>query len=381
MHAPHRSLTALLLAIASFEASCVQQQPLFARPIPQGCRAAAPRNGDALKLYAFDEPEWQIEQEFGVVEITGAFGYHSAPVALRLEGNDTGFFAGDAFLDPTTGTGLFPTIPGEPYTIRAWVNTDAADDHAFLRFSVSALVAGLPYAVADFDFHKADLPAGDWQPFTVGTFIDAVSPGPGPVSLIFSVSAFADFGFDNVKGRWLVDDIEFTSAEEQEDMSKRRPIREAIVTRVKTVTTANGYSLTLDPAAVVKGPSNLDKISSFPHISITHGDFVTVPMTLGGRSKTTMTTRIGIACKRSDVADADDQCDDVYGELANALCVGPRDPDANGTHKAPWLGLSYITDVNVVEGDSLDLTPEVARDLAVLVLSVEVAYEHARRQP
>jgi hypothetical protein len=201
-----------------------------------------------------------------------------------------------------------------------------------------------------------------WHRVVIGSFVSDV--GVDPDVLLFNLKPTGHIYAD---GRWVIDDIEVV---EDEDMTKRREIREALFARIGTVSTANGY--TVDLGEVVMGPTRIpDGVGAWPHVSLRHGEEAKTISTLG-RKSSVLTFYAGVACKRTDTADPDDQADDACGEIEKAVELF-----ANGA----WLGLGYVQNVFVVGIDPEELTPEVARDMAAWVMTIEVTYVHNRRQP
>lgn len=315
-------------------------------------------------IYNFGEPGWV--QSGGTGIITSMYGYHSAPIAGSLSGDGSTVPGG-------LEIAVDYLIPGMHYSIRAWLNANAADEAFPVRISI-----GLPNEETYvFETLKSSIGPG-WQLVELGTFDGWHSLGGFLDSqrVLRANLAFpgGPLGGPPVVGRWGVDDIEIESFEEAE-MTKRREIREALVAKVASVTIANGYTLTINE--VKTGPIRFpDGIGTWPHANIKHGDEVEVIQTLG-RKTSTITYHIGVACKRTDTEDADDQCDDACGEIEKAIELGPNDPGAAGR----WLGLAYVTNVFVVGVDPVDLSPEMARDAAAWEMTVEVTYSHMRRQP
>jgi hypothetical protein len=337
-------------------------------------RAHPPWTDSAVIAYDFSEAGWYTESVSGTAAITGAYGYHSAPVALAIEGDNTGLLAGFGQRDATLGNGLPPTIPGETYTIWAWVNADAASEDTPALFDVASWLA----TVTQLQLLKSQVPGSGWQRVMVGSYVnrridgqpfDPVHDGIGTVVLTFQISTFNGSGFGSLaKGRWLFDDVEIVSVEE-EAMTKRREIREAITSRIAAVTIANGYAVNV--GQVETGPVRIETITSFPHVSVKHGE---EEKKVGAfqTKDSTITYYVGVVCKRTDSAGADSQCDDFCGEIEKALELFSG---------GQFLGLGYVTNVFVNGIDPAELTPEVARDLAAWSMSVAVTYTHARRQP
>lgn len=337
--------------------------PAAHRPIP----------ADLPVIYTFEEPNWYVESVAGTSQITAVYGTHGSSVALAIEGNGTGLLAGIAVLGKDA-PGLFSMTPGQTYPIGAWVNADAAtDENTFAQISISSFLAsGTPMTI-----RKSDLHGSGWQYVDLGNwpcvrpdllpFLPEDYDAPSTVKLTLGVDVVTDGG--PAIGRWLIGQIVIVDPEE-EDMTKRREIREALVTRIGTVTTGNGYAMSL--GSVATGPVRMDDASyTFPLVAVRHGEEVKTMHTLG-RKQSVMTFYVGVACKRTDTADPDDTADDACGEIEKAVELF-----ASGS----FLGLGYITNVFVAGIDPEELTPEVALDLAAWTLAIEVTYTHDRRAP
>ncbi len=329
-------------------------------------------------IWQFDPPEPGLNEPGGWVavsalgaEITGARGAYSQPSALVLAASyfSLAHFEGEVYTE-------LAVTPGATAKISMLVKANETTDEIALRLRVydkDPLVFYGALLLLDSTITKAEAGVGFhlWEP---GSYTPATN------TIVIQLSVADPAHQHSTRGAWVIDDVIAADGEEEE-MSKRREVRNALVDRIKSVTVANGYGLTLDPSGVVKGPVLFPTgIKTWPHVSVTFGEFRTEVHTLGGRMKTTLQCRVGLACQTSASATADDLCDDLYAEITNAICVGPRDPDVNSTYRAPWLGLAYIDDVQVSDGDPADLPPDVARGMALLQLTVTVVYNHLRRQ-
>jgi hypothetical protein len=158
-------------------------------------------------------------------------------------------------------------------------------------------------------------------------------------------------------------------------MGKRRDIRAALVASMQTVSVANGYALTV--GEVIVGPVRIpDGIQAYPHVSVLRGEEVKALQAFG-RKQCVLTFFVGVACKRSETTDPEEECDDVCAELERAIERSPIDPGGNGK----WLNLSYVTNVFVSNIDPLDTSPEIAPELATSIMTVDVTYNHDRRNP
>jgi len=305
---------------------------------------------DDAVIYTFDTIDEQNEWfTTGLASIDDLSGYISPAFALRLTGAATLPQSGVArkFLGPE----LVVTV-GQTYIVRAWLKADSAVDPLTFRISDGTSPTD------SWSVSKAQIGSG-WQLYEFGTFVNSIDP---------SLAVMQIFVPPPSSGTWAIDDIEIVSVEE-EDMTKRREIREALVTRIGTVTTGNGYTLSV--GSVVTGPARIETGEAYPLVAVRHGEEVKTIHTLG-RKQSVITFYVGVACRRTDTTDPDDQADDACGEIEKAV-----ETMASSMH----LGLSYITNVFVAGIDPEELTPEVARDMAAWTMTVEVTYTHTRLQP
>lgn len=178
-------------------------------------------------IYTFDEAGWVTAPPAS--EITAAYGYHSAPVALTLAG--TGFPVPDG-----AGIAVPTLVVGTHYAIYAWVMPNLADDAYPLRISI-----GLPNEETFvFETYKSTLLPG-WQRVFVGEFT-AWRSGffDDDQRLLRANLAFPGMVGYTPTGRWGVDDISIEESSEV-DMRKWDAIN-AAVNVLKTITTAGNYN-------------------------------------------------------------------------------------------------------------------------------------------
>ena len=301
--------------------------------------------------FTFDPPEtgWTCNGSASIVEDPTA---PTQPNALRL--------AWGIGSDPRAYRDLTGLTVGQSYAVRVRCNFDGVNAPGL----VSVRVLYNDGNSFDAYLNKNPLVSG-WELRDIGTLVYDVPDAR--LQIIGTHHA----GFLGVA---FIDDLELVSAEE-EDMSKRREIREALIARVKTVTTANSYALTLGEvvAGVVRVP---DGVQAWPHVAVKHGEEIKSIQTLG-RKSSVVTFFIGVFCKQTSSDEPDDQCDDACGEIEKAIERGPGDEGADGK----WLGLGYVQNVFVSGVDPEELPAEIARDVRLWVMTVEVSYSHARRDP
>jgi hypothetical protein len=316
-------------------------------------------------IWTFEPPEPGLDEAGGWyhslvnsgLAIDGSQGSTSGLNALVLTFDRRPFRWGAA------GAGVIVGVtPGMPTSLFTKVKADATIETITLRVQVYDFDAVNHYGplLAEFSVAKSGLGAG-WQSWVPGSFT------PGQSLVIVEVVALG--GATGTVGVWAVDDFSVIGSEE-EDMTKRREIREAIVTRIGTVTTGNGYTLSV--GEVTTGPTRMDDPGRlYPLVAVKHGEEVKTVHTLQ-RKSSVITFYVGVACQRTDSADPDDTADDLCGEIEKALELFGG---------GQWLGLGYVENVFVVGVDPEELTPEIARDMAAWTMAVEVTYTHDRRAP
>jgi hypothetical protein len=234
--------------------------------------------------------------------------------------------------------------------------------------SKPTVLLDLDHGNATFTTTGDDFHVSGWNEWKVGTY----TPRDSTLYLDIRIS-------EHGKDDWFgMDDIAVRSEWELE-MIKRLEIHEAMLTRARSVLTGNGYALSIGEVIgrKVRVP---DFAAGWPHVQITRGDEERERFTLG-RTKGVLSVDVGIFCKSDGVTDPGDQCEIALGELYKALQLGPNDTTNQGTVVHDWLGLSYVTNVFFKNIRPEELTDETARDVRLLVVTIEVLYVFDNRNP
>lgn len=206
-----------------------------------------------------------------------------------------------------------------------------------------------------------NLPAG-WSA------IEATVPeGDGLLSLEVAAPPVTGGGF------WLLDDFLLDA---EDDVTKEREIRDALVARLETIRIANGYLL--DIGEVVTKPMQNREIEASPHVQLLRPS-ITKEVRTFTRKQCIASFPIVIKAKTTGSADADDIVMDVSGEIEKALEIGPNDPGAPASNA--WLDLGYVQNVFMETSDPMRVAPDAERDIASCEWTVNVIYNHARRDP
>jgi hypothetical protein len=330
--------------------------------------APKPIHPGALMIWHYDPPEpalgaagyWYNNLIGSDVRIDGSNGFVSSPNALVLTADYWPGNWGDA------GAGVrHPATPGLPVVFSTRVKADATTQAIGLILRVwdgDPVGGGVGALLQEYTLSKSDIGSG-WQTWTPG------SATPSVAEIIVELTARDPSQTFKTTGAWAVDDFAVLTTEDIA-MAKRREIREALVTRLLTITTGNGYAQTVSDVST--GPVRIpDGVTSFPHVTLLHGEEVKTVHTLG-RTRGVVTFYAGVVCRQSATARADDQCDDLCADIEKAVRTF-----ASGQ----FLALGYIENVFVGGIDPMELSPEIARDIAAWTVPIEVTYTYLNGQP
>jgi hypothetical protein len=287
----------------------------------------------------------------GSASVTDSFGGHTGTSSLQLTGRHS-HGSGDLW---GTSSQAVSVTPGETYNVALWINGDA--------YSTTPLRVTVDDGVSPTSFDLAAPTASGWHLWEPGSY----TPQAASVDVTFQSLIPTGPGSGlGTSGYWLVDDVSF----ESDAMSKRRDIREALVAAIGTVTTGNGYSLTLGEVTTgtVRVP---DGVEGWPHVQVRHGEEV---KQLGAlqRKASSVTFLVGVFCKADGSTEPDDQCDDACGEIEKAV---------ESFSGGQFLSLGYVQNVFVNAIDPEELPPELHRDTRLWVMTIQVDYTHDRRDP
>jgi len=201
-------------------------------------------------------------------------------------------------------------------------------------------------------------PAGDWLPFSFD-----VVPGQQLVSLWGLPDYVGPQDFDDARWEAM---LQFDSFVMELADSLRRRIREALVERLKVITTGGGYSV--DIGEVTADKTSRRAISSFPAVIVGFGD--------EEKGQSAMHKKHGmlrfpllLTCEGPT---AHQQCDDVAADIEKAL-----ESVVVGT----FIGLDFVDDVRVVLINRIEEKEAAALGLMQTLIDVLVVYRHPRAQP
>ena len=183
-------------------------------------------NCECPVIYTFDEPGWIA---LSTAEISGAYGFHSAPVAGVLTGNGVGEAPLLALpLDQ-------PPVLGRTYVVRAWVNADFADEATPFTLGIGEFLQ----TVFQASVHRSQVGPG-LQLIELGTFTNNSAIDTWLLLLTLESAGPA-------AGRWVVDDIEIRelSATEALIMARKLDAVNALRDALKTIDGTSGYQTNL----------------------------------------------------------------------------------------------------------------------------------------
>jgi hypothetical protein len=303
--------------------------------------------------FTFDPPEiWSLNAQAHVEANPSA---PSQPNALRL------VFGG---FDPAASHVLSGLILGQDYPVFARCNFDGVD-----AGDVNTINVSLQYLSTVFANLYKDPVATGWELRDCGMLTYGAAGFPSTADGLFRIVGHQNFN----PGTVLIDTIyigELPPELQGFEMSKRREIREAMVARVGTVLVSNGYALSIGEA--VTGPMRVPtSVQAWPHVQIRHGEEIKVVDAFTTKNVGAQ-FRIGVFCKKSETTNPDDECEDGCAEIEKALEL---------FEDGQWLGLGYIENVFVSGIDPEELPPEVGSDVRLWVMTVDVTYNHDRRDP
>lgn len=307
----------------------------------------------------FDEPGWILapfsDVNDAVIEpVTG----DAKALILSTSGN---IYSG--FATVYGALEMAPLMVGSTYPVMAWINGDDADEGTPLQIFLNGTAAPSNENFSAVIL-KSQMGSG-MQLVNLGSFM------PIEADLTLFAALFNNRIQDppnETKGRWVVGEILIGSV--GFEMSKRREIREALVARAGSVLIGNGYALSIGEA--VTGPMRVPgSVNGWPHVQVRHGEEIKTVDAFTTKS-VGASFRIGVFCRKSETTNPDDQCEDACAEIEKALEL---------FENGQWLGLSYIENVFVAEIDPEELSPEVGSDVRLWVMTVDVTYNHDRRDP
>lgn len=303
---------------------------------------------------------WTLTGEAAITDIHGS---RSSPNALYLR----------AFRRPSpapltgfsTASKSFTVTPGEPLPVSVFLFGDSASSIR-LNLTLDDGIGSTTWTLT------ASLGFGflEWEP---GTF----TPASSSVTVTFNAPAPTSLppGSLGIFGEWVIDDLQLGSAPLTDVDMKLLDIRDALATRIGTVTIANGYQI--DIGEVVKSPTMLKAANAFPQVQFVGVDETKEFHTVGGRMNSVVDVSLAIVAKATADASAMDLALIAYGEIQKAVCLGPGDTGANGM----WLGLSYVQGVYVSDSESIDMPTEIERGMAARHMNVRINYHHGRIDP
>jgi hypothetical protein len=307
--------------------------------------------------FTFDEPGWDLNSNADPSDATiGPVPGDSAALILKTLGT----YGGTAQIYGALA--IPPVVIGQSYEVRAKVNADGAHESTPLQILING---------SDVEFarpiYKSELGTG-MQPIELGSFV------PTEANLILFAALYNSRIQDPPNatvGRWEVGEILIGEPFAQGfEMSKRREIRERIVARCGTVLVGNGYALSIGEA--VTGPLLVPgSVNAWPHVQVRHGEEIKVVDAFTTKNVGAQ-FRVGMFCRKSETTNPDDQCEDGCAEIEKALEL---------FENGQWLGLPYIENVFVSGIDPEELPPEVGNDVRLWVMTVDVTYNHDRRDP
>lgn len=260
-------------------------------------------------------------------------------------------FAARLSLGPVTASSqaaqTISVEPGEDYRVTVPCNADLGADGITLRLKITDGAA--------ITTHDLTAPLGSgWQVWSLGTYT------PSNPSITFELST--PLPALGRSGTWLVDLPGF------EEVTRRREIRDAIVSRIGSVAGVGECT---------SGVASLATMTAFPFVSVQHGEEFKEIRTLT-RKTCTLTFSIGVFAKDSDTTgDRADTLDDICGAIETS--IEKNDDGAGGN--SPYLDLGYVSDVMVESIDPFETEEAIERGVSLWVMTVKVTYIHDRRVP
>lgn len=237
----------------------------------------------------------------------------------------------NAYVDPSA------TLLGEPFDFRADVLlTDITED--WQQFDLK-----LGY-VPTFNTLPLIAPHG-WEK----TVAFRTNPPAGPRT----IHRFYEF-----------DELTWMTTAEEEDVVKRREIKEAFITAIAGITTGGGYSHTIVES--LDGIKPLRSVTGYPSVQTTYGperkEGAELQRRRGHLQLDTLVIVQGTAALTSTQV-----CDEVCGDIQVAT-----EPQTGGQH----LGLGYIDNIGVIGIEPVELTEPAHRGTRVWLLTTMVVYRH-----
>ncbi len=368
MNALRRSLAPALFSLAAICAGCM--------PAPVFAHGHKSRKAAQLIL-SFDEPAWLLfgsNVGFGGEATIGpANGFISPPNSLTLAANNTDPHGPLAVLHfDTVG---FTMNAGTSYHMGLWVNADAAVEGTPLRIATENGVFGGDGFLQGtyFSIYKHQVSAG-WQFVDLGTFLNSVGP-PSAMRIALQLANLAPATeTGNVSGQWVIDGIGLVEQEQEDDemLTRRKAVSDTFVARARTVTIANGYSVSVGD--VVDEDVSERSAGAFPQVGIIafQDEMEAVALT---REQLHLAVEIGVRCKDgTGLSPAKWQCDEVHAALEKALVFGQGSA-------SNWTGLNWVQMIQRTHGKVDRVTSEVARGFAFDRRVYLVKYQQDRGKP
>ena len=168
---------------------------------------------------------------------------------------------------------------------------------------------------------------------------------------------------------WRFDTWAFQSAQEVEDVAKRRDIKDAVVSVLAGITVANLHAV--EVASVTGDYTRGGKVTNWPEIQVVYGDESRVDSAMHIK-KGQLLLHCLVWCKGDDTYTAEEQQDEVLASIESIL-----ETQTN----AQFIGLSYVDNVNVEDIEVLRADGDQMADAVLYVVTVRVIYRYDRTDP
>lgn len=214
-------------------------------------------------------------------------------------------------------------------------------------------------------YHKiffADNPVPSWTEFESGLISP---PSHGRMTIIAVTSYPGPTNMEIANCSWYLDTWSFLTDLEDEDMTKRQEIRDAVVTTIESVTSP--ISLT---GRVRTELQREDKIESFPEVHVLYGEENRRHNEMH-RKKSDLYLNV-LVWARKAATSAEQQLDELTGAVETKL-----EAQTGGQ----WLGLGYVDNVTVEDILPFELDSKSMGDVRIYRVDVRVTYRYNRLSP
>jgi hypothetical protein len=148
--------------------------------------------------------------------------------------------------------------------------------------------------------------------------------------------------------------------------AKVRTIKAAMISALKTITVANGYSQTV--VDVYDDPRSFSQVQGFPCICVTYEETEKIHDAMQEKH-VAANFIVAVYCSGPT---ADDDCADLAADVEKCL-----ETLTGGT----FLGLGYILNVSITNEVPFETTDDIHRDKRIWLVRVQVDFHYARLAP